>query len=75
MSPEYTNPSSPFRFVKTERYAPGGGTNLLGVVGEEHALLETVQSMRETAKRAEPIAESFVAHTRGWCVWVSMMFS
>jgi len=69
------NPPSPFRFVKTERYAPGGGSNLLGLVGEEHALVKTVQSVSERAKRARPITVSLLAHTIAWGIWVSMVFS
>ena len=43
------NPASPFTTVKEERYAPAGGSGFVGVVGEEHELLRTVQSVSETA--------------------------
>jgi hypothetical protein len=69
------NPPSPFRFVKTDRYAPGGGTDSVGVVGEEHALVKTMQSMSEMAKRVDTITDSFVAHTGGACIRVSMVVS
>jgi hypothetical protein len=60
-------PVSPFRNVKVERYAPGGGSNLVGDVGEvvveEHALMSKVQTMRGEVKRINPSRVTAVAHT------------
>ena len=67
------NPASPFTTVKEERYAPAGGSSLVGVVGEEHALLKTVQTMSETAKRVELITGSFVAPRGELCIFVSIV--
>jgi hypothetical protein len=65
------NPVSPLRTVKVERYVPGGGSSLVGVAGEEHALLNPVKSMSEMAKRIGPHTSCAVAHTGGWSIWVS----
>jgi hypothetical protein len=44
------DPVSPFRGVKVARYAPGGGSNLVGDIVEgvvlEHAPFSSVQTMR-----------------------------
>jgi len=44
------NPFSPFRDVKVERYAPGGGSSVVGdIVGDvvvEHAPKSSVPTMR-----------------------------
>jgi len=44
--------------VKVERYAPGGGSNFVGVVGEEHAPPKKLHNMSETT---------------WWCIWVGMV--
>jgi hypothetical protein len=48
------NPVSPFSPVKVERYVPGGGSGLVGDVGEdvveEHALMSSTQTTRGAVK-------------------------
>jgi len=60
-------PVSPFRDVKVERYAPGGGSNFVGDVGravvDEHAPMSSVPAMRDAVKRIEPGRSITVAHT------------
>jgi hypothetical protein len=60
-------PVSPFRNVKVERYAPGGGSSLLGDVGEdvaeEHALMSSAQTKREAVERIHPSLSTAVAQT------------
>ena len=55
------NPASPFMFVKTKRYVPGGGSNFVGLVGEEQALLRIAWDMSEKVKTMTPMAGSFMA--------------
>jgi hypothetical protein len=61
------NPVSPFRKVKVERYVPGGGSSLVGDVGEdvaeEHAPMSSAQTMRGAVKRIDPSRGTAVAHT------------
>jgi hypothetical protein len=66
------NPDSPFTTVKVERYVPGGGSNFVGAVGEEHTLPSAVQSISETARRVLRSADTSVAHTVERFTWVSM---
>jgi len=61
------NPVSPFKAVKVERYAPGGGSNLVGDVGEdvveEHAPMSSAQTMNGAVKRCDPSRRAAVANT------------
>src|SRR5205814_1776733 len=61
------NPVSPISEVKVERYAPGGGSNLVGDVVddivEEHAPTISVQTMKGAVNRIEPSHGTGVAHT------------
>jgi hypothetical protein len=61
------NPVSPFRKVKVERYVPGGGSSLVGDVGEdvaeEHAPMSSAQTMRGAVKRIDPSRGTAVTHT------------
>ena len=61
------NPVSPFEDVKVDRYAPGGGSNFVGDVGEdmveEHAPMNSAQTMRRAVKKIDPSRSTAVAHT------------
>src|SRR4051794_13946136 len=61
------NPVSPFRGVKVERYAPGGGSSFVGDVGravvEEHAPMRSVQTMTGAVNRSDPSRSTNVPHT------------
>jgi hypothetical protein len=60
------NPVSPFSAVKVERYAPGGGSRLVGAVAEdveEHAPVISVQPMSEALERIDPSRNTALAHT------------
>src|SRR6266478_3023465 len=48
------DPLSPLRLMNVERYAPGGGSSLLGDVAEEHAPRSVVQRIRGAATRIGP---------------------
>jgi hypothetical protein len=64
------NPVSPFRNVKVDRYVPGGGSNLVGDVGEEHAPMSIVQRIVVIAKTIEVrhrIATD-ARKSRRWCL-------
>ncbi len=60
------NPISPFNEVKVERYAPGGGSNLVGDVGEdaveEHAPMSSVQMMSGAVNTIERSRGTVIAH-------------
>jgi RNA polymerase sigma factor (TIGR02999 family) len=58
------NPVSPFRAVNVERYAPGGGSNFVGDVGEVvHAPISSVHAMRGAVEKIDPSRSTAAAHT------------
>src|SRR3954468_14114877 len=61
------NPVSPFRAVNVERYAPGGGSKLVGDVGEdvadEHAAIISAHSIRDAIKKIGRSRSTTLAHT------------
>src|SRR5438045_2297294 len=61
------NPVSPITDVKAERYVPGGGSSLVGDVGEdveeEHAPRSSVQTMEDAVVRIDPSRGTGVTHT------------